>query len=351
MRTLIALLFAIIFSFSVSGQNSKADEHLKKAGEYFAKRQCENAISEYSKAIDLDGDLIAAYHNRGSCYHTVHDFDKSYLDFKKAIELYTKAIARKPDVNLYYNRGLLYANLREYILAIADYERIMSLDPKEADAYFYRAEAYERLLKTDLGKADRLKYTAMGGTLPTPQPRRDFYPEGTFDPEAARLAFGRGNSIIRGIVCTKYNNRVYRANGATVSLFPATPYLEQWYALRDKKAGRDRAVFMSTEAVRWRVEVTANEEGRFQFADLKPGRYFLQVFHNFRSGHSGRDFVGSSTEVVNGLPTRVNYYEDYDYTVDHSGRIEKFVNLKHDGEDVKVTLMRGGGLIKLGGCL
>ena len=309
------------------------------------------AIADYSAIISIDPGQSGAYLNRGVALIKLGKVLDAFADYRRAIAAYTKEIEQSPkNVNAYFNRGIAYGNLEEYAAAIADYTAAINIDPKAQNAIYERANAYEATMQFEQAKADRRRYTELGGTRPTPQPRRGFYSTAVFNPEAARAAFGRGNSAVQGIVCTKYGGSVYRARGARVSLFPVTPYLDEWYKLREKKEGKDRAIFMSNEAVSYRIDVIANDEGRFYFFDLKPGRYFIQVFHNFTSRHSGRADRGSSTEMINGVLTTTNYYEDYDYNVGHANRIEKFVEIKADGEEQKVTLMKGGGILKVGGC-
>ena len=45
------------------------------------------AISNFSKAIELDSEVIAAYNNRGIAYAEKSEFDLAIVDFTKAIEL------------------------------------------------------------------------------------------------------------------------------------------------------------------------------------------------------------------------------------------------------------------------
>lgn len=455
-KFLVAAVFAAVFVFSVVAQPAKygAATHYDRGNAHLEAKRYDEAVAEYSKAIELDPRYVDAYNNRGIVYKRTGQYDLAVADFTKGIalaardiDLYTnrasvywlqknwaaaeadyatairlnpndgKVYFRRADMRLeqgqtaaaiedynqvvrldpkqpdtylsrgvahfrmgrpldafadyrraiaaysaeiqqssknldaYFNRGIAYANLEEYAMAIADFTSAINADPNgTVNVYFERANAYEAIMDFDKAKADRRKYTQLGGTRPTPQPRRGFYTTASFNPDAARAAFARGNSAIQGIVCTRYGGRVFRASGARVSLFPVTPYLDTWYQLREKKEGKNTAIFMSNEAVSYRIDATANGEGRFFFQDLKPGRYFIQVFHNFTSRHTGRADRGSSTEMINGVLTTTNYYEDYDYNVGHANRIEKFVDIKADGDEEKVTLMKGGGVFKFGGC-
>lgn len=60
--------------------------------------------------------------------------------------LLNQLIARSPnDPDLYFDRGLLYGDAREFDDAIRDYSTAIKLDPKYTEAYYFRALAYGRL--------------------------------------------------------------------------------------------------------------------------------------------------------------------------------------------------------------
>ena len=339
------------FTKAISLDAGDASLYLGRADVYFLQNKFEAAIADYSKVISIDPKQSSAHLSRGVAYARSGKSIESFADFRRAIAAYNAELIRTPtNINALNGRGLTYANLEEYSSAIADFSAIIKLAPNNTNAYYERANAHEAIMDLESAKADRRKYTQLGGTSPTPQPRRNFYSSAKFSPEASLAAFARGNSTIHGMACTKYRDRIYRASGARVSLFPVTPYLEEWYKLREKKEGKNRAIFMSNEAASYRVDLITNQDGRFSFSDLKPGRYFIQIFHQFTSRHAGRADRGASTDMINGVLTTTNYYEDYDYNVGHSNRMEKFVEIKNDGDSEKVTLLKGGGLLKLGGC-
>jgi tetratricopeptide (TPR) repeat protein len=329
----------------------ETNNYFQRAGMRLEQNKLDAAIADYSKVISVDPKQSGAYLNRGVAYARSGKSIESFADYRRAISAYSAEIVRTPaSINAYRDRGMSYANLEEYSSAIADFSVAIKLDPSAANVYYERANAFEAIMDPESAKADRRKYTQLGGTRPTPQPRRNFYPSAKFSPEAALAVYERGNSTINGMACTRYRDSIYRAKGVRVSLFLVTPYLGEWHKLREKKEGKNRAIFMSNEAISYRVDLVTNEEGRFSFPDLKPGRYFLQMFHEFTSRHAGRADRGASTEMINGVLTTTNYYEDYDYNVGHSNRMEKFVEIKTDGDSEKVTLMKADGLLKLGGC-
>ncbi|RPI35513.1 MAG: tetratricopeptide repeat protein, partial [Nitrospiraceae bacterium] len=58
---------------------------------------------------------------------------------------------RFPDA--YHNRGIAYANVGKYDEAIEDYDRVISLRPKDPNIYFSRGVAYAKKAMVDFRRA------------------------------------------------------------------------------------------------------------------------------------------------------------------------------------------------------
>jgi len=67
--------------------------------------------------------FVVAYNIRGIAYWQKGDNDRAIADFDKAIELDPK------DANPYYNRGLAYLKKGEHDRAITDLRKALTLDP------------------------------------------------------------------------------------------------------------------------------------------------------------------------------------------------------------------------------
>ena len=170
------------------------------------------------------------------------------------------------------------------------------------------------------------------------------YPQARFDSLAAKAALAYGGTDIEGVVYARRdatelqafskNNRVFGA-GVTVTLFPVTSYFEEWHELRSKKEDRLTSVYMSNEAVRYRIEVKADDYGRFKFERMKPGRYFLQTFLGWTDYHQRNVLVGSSRNEYGG---GTDYYQRQTYGIGNNRRIEAFVTVKEAEKTVKVKL-------------
>lgn len=150
---------------------------------YDNSEQYQSAIENYNKAIELDPNYKIAYYNRGNTYGNLGQHEKAIEDYNKAIELdsnyviaynnrgvayknlkqyekaiqdYSKAIELDPnDATFYSNRGAAYKNLEQYEKAIEDYTRAIQLDAKYKKAYLNRAEVYSAIGEEALAEADR----------------------------------------------------------------------------------------------------------------------------------------------------------------------------------------------------
>ena len=173
-----------------------------------------------------------------------------------------------------------------------------------------------------------------------------FRPEVVFDSLQARKMLAKGSAVIKGIAYTKqkhplgysvpFSPRIL-ANKMKVVLLPVTPYFEEWYRLRKDKENirKKRFVYLSDQAYRYRLEAITNSDGEFTFPDMLPGRYFLQGMLNYTLKGKYNQYTGSG---YNGYGGRTDYYQQKEYAVDHEDRIEEFVEVKENGEVVKVKL-------------
>ena len=103
------------------------------------------AIEQYTQALELDGQLTAAYNNRGNSYYHNGDTDLAIQDYDKALAIDPRYAAA------YSNRGNAYKRKGDLDRAIQDHNRSLELDPGYADTYYNRANAYRD--KDDLDRA------------------------------------------------------------------------------------------------------------------------------------------------------------------------------------------------------
>ena len=87
------------------------------------------AISDYTKAIEINPNDSEAYYNRGWNKGKLKDHYGAISDYTKAIEL-NSAFA-----DAYYNRGHAKVGLNDYSGAISDFTKVIEINPQYVSAY------------------------------------------------------------------------------------------------------------------------------------------------------------------------------------------------------------------------
>ena len=149
------------------------------------------AISDFTRAIELNPNLAVAYYNRGSAHgakgdlaEAIKDYDRSlelnplnadgYVnrgnaygeigEHQKAIEDFDKSIELIPgNVYGYNGRGIAYAEMGELQKAIADFSRAIELNPVFAEVYANRGTAYRAVNMLAEAKRDFKAYEKLTG--------------------------------------------------------------------------------------------------------------------------------------------------------------------------------------------
>lgn len=128
--------------------------------DWTARGDFSQAIAEFTRAIELDGEYARAWHNRGFAHLQQEKFEQ-------AIEDYTRAIELDPGVHLSYSdRGTAWFELGEYERAIEDYTRAIELAPDEAVIHFNRGSVYEEQQRFDKAIEDYLRATKLDDSSP-----------------------------------------------------------------------------------------------------------------------------------------------------------------------------------------
>lgn len=119
----------------------------------------ERAISDYTKAIELDPNDAYPYHHRGLAYYRKGDYSQAISDHAKGIELDPN------NASAYYNRGLAYYKKGDFYPAIADFTKAIARNPDHAKAYYGRGLAYSKKGDRARASADRAKAKQLRNTL------------------------------------------------------------------------------------------------------------------------------------------------------------------------------------------
>lgn len=101
------------------------------------------AISDFSRAIDIDGENIAALKGRARAYSALKNFDRSIADWSRIIAV------RPKSEGTYRERAEANLAAGKTEEALADYDRAIALNANDADAYIGKGRAYGTLRKRD----------------------------------------------------------------------------------------------------------------------------------------------------------------------------------------------------------
>ena len=157
---------------SENEKKAKTDEgaaHFAAGVQAADQRQYDQAIIEFTKAIEIDPKDIPAIENRAYMYLALQKNAEAVADFTQVIELapgqttsylgrgqaetnlkqfepaltdLSKAIELKPDdPNAYRFRGFANIGKADWKAAIADYDKAIEMNPQDEQAYVWRAFA------------------------------------------------------------------------------------------------------------------------------------------------------------------------------------------------------------------
>ena len=176
------------------------------------------------------------------------------------------------------------------------------------------------------------------------------YPKTIFDKDLAQSMLAFGTSTITGVASTKQKNtyglnaqanaKHYAPKGTVVTLFPFTPYFEEFYKLRRAKESRKNAIYLSEEAFKYRIETTTDENGRFRFDKIKPGKYYIECMVSFDAVGANVEQTGTSTtyNVYGQALSTSPIYNKFFYNYNTSNRENKIVVIKDDGQVLDIKL-------------
>ncbi len=115
---------------------------------YLALRLNLQAIDMFHTALEITPANPAFYNNLGYAYDMAEQFDEALSAYRSAIE------ADATFVDAYYNLASGYLNRESYDEAVEYYEQAIALDDTDATAYFNLGLAYEESAKAQLNGAE-----------------------------------------------------------------------------------------------------------------------------------------------------------------------------------------------------
>lgn len=140
----------------ISSPKIGAKGHVGIADIYLENQQYDDAVLEYTKAINLDPSNYDNYFYRGGIYREKGDYNSALIDFSKAIE------SDSTDVDFLTQRAYLYYEfLNDKTNALNDIKRIIKIQQNSVTSYSDIAVVIEGLQKIG-GIQEALKFCDIG---------------------------------------------------------------------------------------------------------------------------------------------------------------------------------------------
>lgn len=132
----------------------EAEVHFQLGMDLYNQEDQEGALTEFTKAIELNPQYGEAYHWRGNLYQDMFEFESAVEDYSTAIPLYEDG---EEKAWIYLERGFTYSAMRNAEQALIDYDRAIEIWPTFTQAYVYRGSIYRINGMWDLAIADYTK--------------------------------------------------------------------------------------------------------------------------------------------------------------------------------------------------
>jgi Flp pilus assembly protein TadD len=123
-----------------------SDYYFNQAIFYQQSKNWEKALTNYSKAAEIDANNPDIYNNIGVIYKELRQYDR-------AIEEFLRAVYLSPDnAKPYNNIGVVYYAKKDFSGAIRNYQKAIAIDPKNLEALNNLAVAYKRIGQLEQSK-------------------------------------------------------------------------------------------------------------------------------------------------------------------------------------------------------
>ena len=149
----IILIFLFTYASAQPKQTESRDAEFcfnRGLGSY-CKGQYDQAISDFTKALEINPRDTMVYNNRGVAYKNKGLYGQAISDLTKSLEINPRY------ADAYYNRGLVYSDKGQHDQAISDYTKALEINPRYAEVYNDRGIAYEKKGQSDQAISDFTK--------------------------------------------------------------------------------------------------------------------------------------------------------------------------------------------------
>lgn len=139
----VLLLAVILLISGMAAYAQSAKKYVKAGKDFLDERKYEDAISQFTVAIQLDPNYTEAYVYRATVYEQLKDYDAAVKDYERA------EVFMQKDEEIYYLLGRAYLRNGQLALALAQLNQAISIKSSYVEAYQVRTEIYIALERYD----------------------------------------------------------------------------------------------------------------------------------------------------------------------------------------------------------
>jgi tetratricopeptide (TPR) repeat protein len=129
------------YSAALAADETEVNAYRNRALTFRALGDLVSAVEDYGDAIRLEPDDVEVYRERAALHREQKDEDAAAVDDALA-ELTAAIVATPQNAVPHRERGLIFFELGEYVLALSDLDEAVRLAPEHADTYLARAHAW-----------------------------------------------------------------------------------------------------------------------------------------------------------------------------------------------------------------
>ena len=144
----IERLNRLINSNSFGSKDVERDLHFYRGNSFFFLKNFQDAVSDYSKIVEIGLADAPVYNNRAICFSNLKEYDKAISDLDEAIRRDSTL------AEAYSNRGYAHVMLKQFKAAITDWTLSIKLGFTRPETYFNRGKAYREVRAYDNSRAD-----------------------------------------------------------------------------------------------------------------------------------------------------------------------------------------------------
>ncbi len=136
------ILIISVFILISCNENYVVKDHIIKGNTDYHKRDFENAITDYKKALFLDQTDTIANYNAGNSFYRIKDFAAA-AEYYRTVDSLALTTRTKAEAN--HNKGNAYLKIEEFDKAVEAYKKALRNNPNDQETQYNFNVALEKI--------------------------------------------------------------------------------------------------------------------------------------------------------------------------------------------------------------